>query len=465
MRQQGFLRSHSALILSILRLVDIAVLLAPCAVAYLAIFGSKPVPIHYQVSVFLAILLQTIVFQAYALYRPWRGVNYKYEITTVLAAWTTVFSCLAVLSVLTKTSATYSRAWFIIWFTLGAILLVSMRFLLRRLLQNLRAQGYNLRHIIIIGSGETGLRVYNRLLSAPETGFKVAGYFDDNSSPTLAQIPSRIARGPTEDAASFLSTHRIDQVWLAMPLKEAARIEAILNSLQHTTADVRLVPDFFGFRLINHSVSTIADMPVINLSVTPMDGANRWLKLVEDKLLSVAILIPISPLMLLIAIVIKLSDPGPILYGQPRLSWNGREFTMYKFRTMPVNAEASTGAIWASPDDNRASRFGSFLRRTSLDELPQFWNVLKGDMSIVGPRPERRVFVDKFKHEIPNYMQKHMVKGGITGWAQVNGWRGDTDLDQRIEHDLYYIENWSLWLDLKIILLTLTKGFVHKNAY
>jgi putative colanic acid biosynthesis UDP-glucose lipid carrier transferase len=230
-------------------------------------------------------------------------------------------------------------------------------------------------------------------------------------------------------------------------------------------SDIRLIPDLFGFHLINHSISSIAGMPVINLSVTPMDGLNRWIKAAEDKILALAILLVSSPLLLLIGIAVKATSKGPVLYTQERLSWNGMRFRMYKFRTMPLDAEASTGPIWASGLEGRATPVGSFLRRTSLDELPQFWNVLKGDMSIVGPRPERPVFVEQFRDQIPGYMQKHMVKGGITGWAQINGWRGDTDLQKRIEYDLYYIDNWSLWLDLKIMILTIFKGLVHPHAY
>ena len=256
-----------------------------------------------------------------------------------------------------------------------------------------------------------------------------------------------------------------DQIWLAMPLKDADLIEHIIRGLRQTTSDIRLVPDFFGYRLINHSISSIADMSVINISVTPMDGLNRWVKAVEDKLIAILILILLSPLMLLIACAVKLSSRGPVIYRQERLSWNGRPFQMLKFRSMPINVEDGTGPKWARSGEVRATAVGRFLRKTSLDELPQFWNVMKGDMSIVGPRPERPVFVEQFKEEIPSYMQKHMVKAGITGWAQVNGWRGDTDLKQRIEHDLYYIENWSIWLDLKIIFLTIFKGFINKNAY
>ncbi len=196
-----------------------------------------------------------------------------------------------------------------------------------------------------------------------------------------------------------------------------------------------------------------------------MQGHARLLKAVEDRALAAGILLMIAPLMAMIAVAVKLSSPGPVFYRQERMSWNNRTFQMLKFRSMPVDAETGSGAVWAKAGENRATRVGAFLRRTSLDELPQFINVLKGDMSIVGPRPERPVFVHKFKHEIPAYMKKHMVKAGITGWAQVNGWRGSTDLHKRIECDLFYIENWSLWFDIKIVIMTLFKGFVHKNAY
>jgi putative colanic acid biosynthesis UDP-glucose lipid carrier transferase len=196
-----------------------------------------------------------------------------------------------------------------------------------------------------------------------------------------------------------------------------------------------------------------------------MVGANRVLKAIEDRILAALILLLISPIFIPIALAVKMSSPGPIFYRQKRVGWNGNEFEMLKFRSMPVNAEAGTGPVWASKGDGRATKIGQFLRKTSLDELPQFINVLKGEMSIVGPRPERKVFVDEFKEKIPRYMQKHLVKAGITGWAQVNGWRGNTSLEKRIEYDLYYIEHWSLFLDIKIIFLTIFRGFINRNAY
>ncbi len=249
-------------------------------------------------------------------------------------------------------------------------------------------------------------------------------------------------------------------------MKDEDRVKDIMHDLRHNVVTVRYFPDMFGVGLLSHSAATeILGLPAINVISSPMMGINRFVKAIEDRVLSFLILLIISPALLVIALLVKLSSSGPVFYRQERMGWNGGKFNMLKFRSMPVHAESETGAVWANKEDKRATKIGAFLRKTSLDELPQFINVLRGDMSIVGPRPERPVFVDQFKHEIANYMQKHLVKAGITGWAQVNGWRGDTSLEKRIEYDLYYIENWSLWFDLKIIGLTILKGFMHKNAY
>jgi putative colanic acid biosynthesis UDP-glucose lipid carrier transferase len=468
MPTRGYLKEHSGILLWVMRLLDIMVSLVFCLLAYYLVFGPLPLPSHYLVAILFSIILTMLVFQAYSLYRTWRGVDYMQEIAAVIMAWTTVFAIQAFLSVVTKTSADYSRAWLLMWYAFGGIGLLLVRYLLRRVLRYLRSQGFNLRHIVIIAAGDIGGRVLENLESSSESGFKVSGYFSDETATDRFRkngTNDHIEYGPVPHAKQYLETHQIDQVWIAMPMREADRIESIMTDLRNCTADIRLVPDVFGFRLLNHSVSAIAGLPVINLSVTPMEGLNVWIKAVEDKLISIAILLLSSPLLLCIAVAIKLTSPGPVLYRQNRLSWNSKEFEMYKFRTMPVNVEANSGPVWASQGEQRATPVGKLLRRTSLDELPQFWNVLNGDMSIVGPRPERPVFVNELKDKIPSYMQKHMVKAGITGWAQVNGWRGDTDLVKRIEHDLYYIENWSLWLDLKIMLLTVFRGFINKNAY
>ncbi len=262
-----------------------------------------------------------------------------------------------------------------------------------------------------------------------------------------------------------MSAEDIDQVWMALPLRAEMRSKQLLEQLRNTTAQVCFVPDIYGFQLLNHSMTEVAGLPVINLTESPMAGANQMTKAIEDYLLASLIVVAISPLLLALAIGVKLSSPGPVLYRQRRVTWNGAEFAILKFRSMPVDAEAATGPTWAKPEEDRATPFGRFLRRWSLDELPQFFNVLKGEMSIVGPRPERPEFIERFRDQIPGYMQKHLVKAGITGWAQVNDLRGNTDLGKRIEYDLFYIENWSVWFDLRIILMTIGQVVKSRNAY
>jgi len=462
MYTRGFLREHSSLLLWASRVLDIVIFLIACIAAYTAVFGSKPLRPDYQVAITLSALVFLSIFQLAGLYRTWRGEEFVAELASLFVAWNVVFAILIFLAAITKTTADFSRAWLLMWYTGGFALLLLQRLGLRQFLKTMRRRGFNLRHIIIIGSNELGEQVLQRLDDAVDSGFSIGAYFTDDPRGPSRPVP---VKGKISEAPEFLYHNQIDQVWIAMSLKEADSIEQILSKLKDSMSDIRLIPDLFGFHLINHSISTIAGMPVINLSVTPMDGLNRWIKAVEDKLLALLILIITSPLLLLIGILIKVTNEGPIFYAQERVSWNGRRFHMHKFRTMPVDIEEATGPVWASGFERRATPVGAFLRRTSLDELPQFWNVLKGDMSIVGPRPERPVFVEKFRDEIPGYMQKHMVKGGITGWAQIHGWRGDTDLQKRIEYDLYYVDNWSLWLDLKIIILTVFKGLAHPDAY
>jgi len=452
MYKEGMLREHSLLFSWLLRGFDFAVIIATALIC------------HYFTLIILALALFSAASASFDLYRVWRGERKTRELGTVIGVWVMVFLLLALITFVTKSNI--SRAWALTWFTTGLAGLVFARLALRSALKQLRLAGYNQRHIVILGAGDVGRQVARKLAESQESGLHISGFFsNDRDMEFTKSFGEHLTTGKIKESFSYIASHRVDQIWIAMPISKVKQIQVILKGLNHSTADIRLVPDVFGFQLLNHSVSTVAGLPVVNLSLSPMDGANRYIKAIEDKLLAGMILLLISPLLALLAIGVKLSSPGPIFYRQERVTWYGKSFHMLKFRSMPVNAEDATGAVWARAGENRATPFGSFLRRTSLDELPQFWNVLRGDMSIVGPRPERPVFVEQFKDEIPGYMQKHKVKAGITGWAQIHGWRGDTDLASRIEHDLHYIENWSLWLDVKIIFMTLFKGFVNKNAY
>jgi putative colanic acid biosynthesis UDP-glucose lipid carrier transferase len=318
-------------------------------------------------------------------------------------------------------------------------------------LKFLRSKGFNIRRVVLIGSRELVTQVCEKLSHEKSMGYEVIQMWE------VSQIP--------ENFEAWWSVNHPDEIWMVVSLAELAGLQDRLTLFRFSTANIRIIPDLSGLNLLNYSMGQLQGMPVLTLRSTPMQGMNRVIKSVEDKVISGLIVLMISPVLLAIALAVKLSSPGPIFYRQDRVSLNNKPFQMLKFRSMPVDAESTTGAVWAKPGETRATKVGAFLRKTSLDELPQFLNVLKGDMSIVGPRPERPMLIEKFKQEIPGYMQKHMVKAGITGWAQINGWRGNTDLKKRIEYDLYYIEHWSLWFDLKIIFLTLFKGFVNKNAY
>lgn len=361
-----------------------------------------------------------------------------------------------------KQAETVSRQWLAMWAVTGTTLAIGFRYALFTYLSYIREKGWNRKNVLIIGNVDMAVKAKKRLARAPWIGLDVVGTIGlaEDKSQGIESNTNKLQSIPKE-----LIKSNAAEVWVCLPLSSHHLVAQIMHELRHHVVNIRYVPDWSGFELLNHQVSHVAGLYTLDLSCSPLTTSRQMLKLVEDKILATLILILIAPLMVLIALGVKFSSPGPVFYRQERVSWNGEPFTMLKFRTMPVGIEKNTGAVWATQGENRATALGSFLRKTSLDELPQFINVLKGDMSIVGPRPERTVFVEKFKDEIPGYMKKHHMKGGVTGWAQVNGWRGDTCLKTRIEHDLHYIEHWSLWFDLKIIFLTLFKGFVNKNAY
>jgi len=381
-------------------------------------------------------------------YRSWRGAQMPAMLAKVAGRWLAVVVLLLLWLFIFKASQDFSRIWFAVWIFLGLILLSLERLVIYAVLRILRRRGFNLKHVVLVGSGHLAVNLQGRTRSAGWSGYKIVQVVPDTSSQSL----------------SLLQGASPDEVWLALPLGDEVAIRDALDALRHSTATIRLAPDLFTLRLINHGVTDVLGVPMLDLSATPMMGMNQMVKWFEDKVLSSLILLLITPLMIFLAVGVKLTSPGPVFYRQERVGLNNKPFLMLKFRSMLVDTEKG-GVQWGGSAAKATTGFGQFIRKTSLDELPQFLNVLKGDMSIVGPRPERPMFVEQFKEEIPDYMKKHMVKAGITGWAQVHGWRGDTDLKTRIEYDLYYIENWSLWLDLKIVVMTVFKGFVNKNAY
>lgn len=358
----------------------------------------------------------------------------------------------------------FSRLHMLLFGTLTIVLMVGARIVLYYFVRRARQQGKYVRRVVIIGAGKTGRRLAQTFHHYPWIGLDVVGFFDDRPVEDVPYL------GTTADVVDVLDKMEeegapVSYVYIALPLSASPRIEELVNTLARRLAHVFLVPDLFHLDIINSRITDIDGMPVIHLiDETPFEF-RRGMKRAMDIAFSATFLLLAAPIMMLIAIGVKLSSPGPVFYKQQRMGLNGLTFDMLKFRSMPVDAEKSSGPVWAKSGESRATPFGSFLRRTSLDELPQFINVLKGDMSVVGPRPERPIFIREFGDRVPRYMLRHKMKAGITGWAQVHGWRGDTSIERRIEYDLYYIQNWSLKLDIKIMFMTLWKGFVNENAY
>ena len=469
----GFLKDHSKILNMTLRFIDLALITLAGIAAYyfssaydvFAELGMHSMPMSYLQVILLVSLLVVVTFPLLSIYRIWRGISISVEIKHITVAWAMVGLLLAAIALITKSGADFSRSWLAIWFVSGWCSLIASRAVLRYLLRYLRSNGYNQRHIVIVGPADQAMIVADRLNKSTWFGLEIDAVFYPEEYTLPVWLPDTEFLSTSTGLRSYVTNHGIDQVWIVLPHSEEELMRDVFQTLDGVPVQVRYVPDMFEYKLMHHQLTEMAGVPIVNISYSAISGANKVLKLAEDYLLSCILLLFAAPVMLFIAIGVKLSSPGPILYRQCRVGWNGEEFTMFKFRSMPVDAEKDSGPVWARQGESRATTFGSFLRKTSLDELPQLFNVLSGEMSLIGPRPERPVFVEKYKDEIPHYNKKHLVKAGLTGWAQVNGWRGNTCLHTRIEHDLYYIENWSLWLDIKIIFLTVYKGLVNKNAY
>ena len=462
---RSLLKSNATALDQLARLADPIIIVAVGWAAHWVYLGTPVAPPTYWVAILAAALTALAVFPAAGLYRPQRGASLVEDIRALASGWLTLLAIGVFVAFVTKTGDVYSRAWVALWVAAGFLLQTAMRLTLRLALRFLRRRGYNLRHICIVGAGDLGREVVLRLRRAPWTGLHLLGFYDDAPELAASTVDGVPVLGTIDRLRGDLDRGEIDQVWIALPLRDEERIRRLVTALRAYPVQVRYVPDIFGFELLRHSFAEVAGMPVIGLTDTPMEGAQRMFKAIEDYTLGGIALLLLSPLLLAIAVGIKLGTPGPVFYRQQRVTWVGRHFTMLKFRSMRVGAEQTSGPVWAQEGDPRTTRLGALLRRFSLDELPQLINVLRGEMSLVGPRPERPEFVARFRQEIPGYMQKHMVKAGITGWAQVNDLRGSSDLAKRIQYDLYYIDNWSLWFDLRILALTVWHVFKSRNAH
>ena len=353
----------------------------------------------------------------------------------------------------------------------AAFLLVNVIFtfasreVVRETLERRWRAGIGLKRIMIAGAGELGRLVADKILEHRELGYQIVGFLDDRAGGDAIGYRGLLLLGTLDDAAEIAQRETIDHLYVALPAEGHARMLQLLESVGHECLDVKVVPDLLQVLALRARLEDLDGIPIINVNDVPLQGFNSVLKRSIDAGLSAVALLLLAIPFGLVALAIRLTSPGPIFYRQDRTGLDGKPFVIYKFRSMYEDAERETGPVWAVHDDPRCTPFGLFLRRTNIDELPQLWNVLRGDMSLVGPRPERPFFVDQFKQRIPQYMLRHKVRAGLTGWAQVNGWRGNTSLEKRIEYDLYYIENWSVALDMKIMWLTLVKGFFHRHAY
>jgi putative colanic acid biosynthesis UDP-glucose lipid carrier transferase len=455
----------------LLRGLDMAAIVVAGLVAYVYKFGSLDLPEPYIKALVISAIYTLAVFSFFRIYQSVRTKNFWEHIRTLIQAISVVLMSMACTAFLTKTGTHFSRSWFGCWVVLSFILLILFRGTLLSMLRLMRASRWNERRVIIIGANELGQRLAGSMQQALWTGFRVIAIFDDQVQgipPTIADVAVK----PTpKDINAYLSSCKesIDEIWLALPLSAEKRVKELMHELRHNTVSVRLVLDVFGFGLFNNAITDLAGFPALALNSSPMVGMNRVIKAFEDRILAFLILVLISPLLLLIAIGVKCTSRGPVFFKQLRHGWDGHIIKIYKFRTMYQHNESDGKVTQASVNDVRITGFGRFLRRTSLDELPQFINVLQGRMSIVGPRPHAVSHKEFYKNSIKAYMQRHKVKPGITGWAQVNGWRGETEvlekMEKRVEYDLFYIEHWSLAFDLKIIFLTFFQGFFNKNAY
>ncbi len=451
---------------------DLAVVSCAWLLAYWLRFETNLVPAEkgvpplsdYMPSLLFIWLIWAFVFKRMGLYRPMRGVRRTRELWLLMEA--NAFSLLLLIAVtylFREKSIPFSRLVFVYFGVISVALTTIERSTLRFMLREVRRKGYNLRYMLLVGAGKVAGDIVTRVRMHREMGIQLLGCLSREGTEKRGPFGVSII-GKYSELGRMLDTMEIDQVVIALPFEDNHYLPEVMASIGDSLADVKIVPDVYQFVSVGGAIEEFEGLPVISVQASPLDGFNLIAKRAFDLALACVTVVACAPLMLIIAILVKLTSRGPIFYVQERVSVDGSKFKIYKFRTMNMNAEVD-GPGWSTPGDVRVTWLGRLLRTTSLDELPQLFNVLRGDMSIVGPRPERPVFIDEFRRRVPRYMLRHKVPAGITGWAQVNGWRGNTSIDKRIEYDLYYIENWSLLLDFKILLLTLFRGFRDRNAY
>ncbi len=406
-----------------------------------------------------------LMYYACSVYAPKRTVRRRFEIYGIIKANTIGILTLIIILYMVVREINYSRSVMVIFYGFNVFLTSCFRLALRKGLRTIRSRGYNLKHILLVGYSRAAEEYIDRLKDNPQWGYEAYGILD-NSIPAGTSYKGVQVLGSLTNLETILPENRLDEIAITLPLRDYDCLGEIVSTCEKSGVHTKFIPDYNSLIPSKPYTEDLMGLPVINIRYVPLTNTgNIIIKRIMDIIGSLAGILITSPVMLASALLVKLTSPGPVIFRQERVGLHNRPFYMYKFRSMEQQAPGEEKKAWTVRDDPRVTPVGRVLRRTSLDELPQLFNILKGDMSLVGPRPERPLFVEKFREEIPRYMVKHQVRPGLTGWAQVNGLRGDTSIRKRIEHDIYYIENWTFGFDIKIILLTFFTGFINKNAY
>ncbi|HCW23688.1 MAG TPA: undecaprenyl-phosphate glucose phosphotransferase [Lachnospiraceae bacterium] len=423
----------------------------------------------YFTALYFIVPFYLVLYSIYNLYSAKRSSRIRSEIANIIKANTVGMIGIMVAFFLIATNVRgvvdFSRSFILLFYLINITLTVLYRYQVRRILYHIRRKGNNLHHIILVGYSRAGEAYLDRIYANAQWGYVCHGILDDHVPRGTTYKGVKVI-GTLGDLDIILPENKLDEIAITLPLQDYDNLETIVDKCEKSGVHTKFIPDYNSLFPSRPYTEDLMGLPVINIRYVPLTNTwNAFIKRIVDIVGSILLIILFSPVMLFAVIGIKLTSPGPVIFKQTRVGLHAKEFTMYKFRTMDVQTKEEEKKGWTTRGDARVTKFGAFLRRTSIDEMPQFFNVLTGSMSLVGPRPERPQFVEKFKEEIPRYMVKHQVRPGITGWAQINGYRGDTSIRKRIEYDLYYIENWTFGFDFKIMFLTIFKGFINKNAY
>ncbi|WP_050910173.1 undecaprenyl-phosphate glucose phosphotransferase [Vibrio campbellii] len=466
MKHKGLIRSHEVEFAFLYRLTDLAVIVSFMLFLILNDVNTS-IEKDYVILSFVSSVTFFIIAESGKLYRSWRTSSFKDQVFIVCVSWLVTCAFLFMVLYFSHVHTLFERYILATWLLVTPILLLAWRSVFRIALAYMRKLGYNTRTAIIIGQTPHGLTLANELESRTENGVLFDGFYDERSQDRLPESDYPI-KGNVGLALERAKRGEVDYVYIAMPMHANERIALFLNQFSDTTANTYLIPDFFTYNLLHSRWDQIGQVQTLSVFDTPFAGISSWVKRLEDIVLSSIILLLISPVLLAISLGIKLTSKGPVIFKQYRYGLDGRKIEVWKFRSM-TTMEQGNDVKQATKNDPRITPFGGFLRRTSLDELPQFINVLQGTMSIVGPRPHAVSHNEEYRQIVDRYMLRHKVKPGITGWAQINGYRGETDtldkMEKRVEFDLDYIHHWSVWMDIKIIFLTIFKGFTGSNAY